>query len=232
VAEGMIALSGFDMGEAAGCLLVLRLFRLMRLLKMMRAFPQLQLLAASALNSFPSIVWMCIPLSMLFYIFACIGVFAFGEKDEKYFGNLGRAFVTLVQITTLDTWNTLMYIQMYGCKKYYRDEDKEAFGCDELYEGHGWSASLYFVIFIVINCYCLMNIFIGIVIQKLFESSNEIQELNESLSHVDGMPVESTSFGTGTSAQHDIKRLISSIKRKVDVNRKRTALLKNTLAAM
>ena len=120
--EMLIALAGVDMGGAAGCLIVLRLFRLLRLLKMMRALPQLQLLAASLLNSLPSMVWVCVPMLIIFYIFACLGCILFQKNDNKYFGNLWRALVTLCQGTTLDTWNNIMYIQIYGCGTYYRPQ--------------------------------------------------------------------------------------------------------------
>ena len=230
----LIALAGVDVGGAGGCLIVLRLFRLLRLLKMMRALPQLQLLAASLLNSLPSIVWMCVPLLVIFYIFACLGCIVFQQNDNKYFGNLWRALVTLCQVTTLDTWNQIMYIQIYGCGTYYRPQDKAAFGCDESFTGHGRWASYYFFLFIILTTYCMMNIFIGIVIQKLFESSVEMEQLNNDLSQVDGMPVDgahTASYGKEGTRSLDVKRLINGIKRKVDVNRKRTVLLRETLAA-
>jgi len=115
----IIQAAGVELGGGANCLVVLRLFRLLRLLKMMRAIPQLQLLATTLLNSMPSMMWMCVPLLLIFYVFGCIGCFLFQKHDPRFFGNLGRSMVTLFQITTLDSWNYIMYIEMYGCSEYY-----------------------------------------------------------------------------------------------------------------
>lgn len=222
----IITAAGVDMGGGAACLVVLRLFRLLRLLKMMRAIPQLQLLATTMLNSLPAMLWMCVPLFLIFYMFGCIGCFAFQVHDPRHFGNLGRAFVTLFRITTLDTWNYIMYIEMYGCANYYREVDKQVYGCDEDYRGSGRVASLYFFVFILLSSFCLINLFIGVVMGELTDSSEECETLNAQLAEMEGKPND---LSSPEMAHATVKQIIKSVNRKVDVNRRRATLLKESI---
>lgn len=226
----LIAATGIDLGGGANCIVVLRLFRLIRVLKMMRAFPQLQLLATTLLNSLPSAVYMSAPLLLVYYVFGCIGCFMFQHIDPRHFGNLGRAFVSLFRITTLDTWNYIMYIEMYGCKDYYRDEDKLVYGCDEAHAGHGRASCLYFMFFIVFGSFCLINLFIGVVMTQLQTSFDEVGEINVHLAEMDGK--SSKNETSPDLRQRTIKQVVKSIKQKVDANRRRATLLKETLGAM
>lgn len=226
----VIILAGVDLGGGANCIVVLRLFRLIRVLKMMRAFPQLQLLATTLLNSLPSVLYMSAPVFLVYYVFGCIGVFLFQHIDPRHFGNLGRAFISLFRITTLDTWNYIMYIEVYGCKEYYRDDDKHVYGCDESHRGCGRVACMYFLLFIICGSFCIINLFIGVVINKLQSSADEVDEINVQLSQMDSR--SSKQETSPDVRQRAITQVVKSIKQKVDANRRRATLLKETLGAM
>lgn len=223
-------ISSASIGGGTNFFVVLRLFRLFRVLKMLRAVPQLQLLASTMLSSLPLAAWLMVPIVLTFYIFACLGCFIFGEKDAKYFGRLDRAFITLTQVFTLDSWNGVLYVEVYGCKNYYRDLDKKKYGCDDAFEGHGRWTAVYFFAFIILNSYCILNLFVAIVMGQMLESVQEIEQLNEELAEADGEDQIRDERSHDDSSRHaSILNVMKSIKRKVDTNTRRTVILKQTL---
>ena len=79
--------------------MVLRLARLLRVLKLVRALPQLQILV-SALLRIPSMGYVSLLLLLLFYVFAVAAVIFFGENDPVHFANLQIAMVSLFRAVT------------------------------------------------------------------------------------------------------------------------------------
>jgi hypothetical protein len=41
----------------------------------------------------------------------------FKENDEFHFGHLALAFNTIFRVATLDDWESVLYINVYGCSK-------------------------------------------------------------------------------------------------------------------
>ncbi|MEL6178743.1 MAG: ion transporter, partial [Myxococcota bacterium] len=64
---------------------VLRLARLLRVLKLVRALPQLQILVSALLKSIPSMGYVALLLGILFYLYAVAAVFLFGANDPVHF---------------------------------------------------------------------------------------------------------------------------------------------------
>jgi len=226
VEEIVNAATSDSLGGGANFVVVLRLARLFRLFKMLRSVRQLQLLATTMLKSMPSVGYMMIPVLLVFYIFGVLGCYLFQNHDGRFFGNLGRSLTTLIQVVTLDDWTLVLYTEWFGCAKYYRPIDKEVYGCDETYKGHGGAVSLYFIMFILIGTFCVINLFIGIVVGKFGESMDEVKELNEELDKSDGPPKE---HSTEAQQHQQIKQILKSIERKVDMNKRRTNILKQSL---
>ena len=105
---------------------------------------------------------------MLFYIYSIIGVFIFGENDPMHFGDLHHAMVTLFKVLTLEGWTDIMNIQLYG---------NHAAGQEEITSL--WPFA-YFASFILLGAMIIMNLFIGVIMNSMQESHNEIeQELQE-----------------------------------------------------
>jgi hypothetical protein len=52
------------------------------------------------------------------------GIQAFGINDPWHFGSLHEAMITLFRVATLDDWETIMRINVYGC-----DTDSVRIGC-------------------------------------------------------------------------------------------------------
>jgi len=113
----------FDFGVLVLCLIpaggnyfaVARLARIFRVFRLVSTVPRLQMLVGALFKSVPSMGYIGVLLSLVFYIFAVVGVFAFGSNDPFHFGNLQSALLTLFGVVTLEGWTDVMQIQMYGC---------------------------------------------------------------------------------------------------------------------
>lgn len=155
----------FDFAIVAVCFLpfhaefaaVLRLARVLRLLRLVSAFPRLQMLVGALLHSVSSMGYVAVLLSLVMYIYGVLGVFLFGKADPEHFGTLGVAMLSLFQIITLESWTAIMDGNM----------------------GEGASVGpgaviFYFVSFILLGTMIMLNLFIGVVMNGMTEMHDEI----------------------------------------------------------
>lgn len=141
---------------------VLRLARILRVLRLASALPQLQLLVNALLRSIPSMGYVGLLLLILIYVYAIIGVTFFGQNDPVHFGNLGTSMLSLFQTTTLEGWADLMYHQIRS------DTNRIPTG----------AIIFYFVTYILLGTMIMLNLFIGIVLNGMQEIQKEQQVLN------------------------------------------------------
>ena len=83
--------------------IVLRTFRLFRLLKYVDRFSKINNLVKVFLDLLPSFFSFLAIFAVFFYVFAIIAVSLYGETFGA-FGTLGEAMFTLLQVFTLDGW--------------------------------------------------------------------------------------------------------------------------------
>ena len=150
---------------------VLRLARLFRVLKLVRALPKLQILVSALLKSLPSMGYVGLLLGMLFYIYSVAGVFLFGANDPVHFGNLWIAMLSLFRVVTGEDWTDVMYIQMYGCEKYGFSGTFESLCVDP--SGYPVFGALFFVSFMFLGSLIIMNLFIGVIMNGMEEAQKE-----------------------------------------------------------
>ena len=109
-------------------------------------------------------------LLLIHYVFAVIGVQlysgtqygGYGTDGYDYFGDLGRAFYTLFQIMTLESWS-------HGIVR-------------PIMEVHP-SSWVYFTLFVVISAFAALNLFIGILVNAM-DSAKDEQESQMSAEEV------------------------------------------------
>jgi voltage-gated sodium channel len=89
-------------------------------------------------------------LVLIFYVFSVMASKLFGPTKPELFGNLGAAAYTLFQVMTFDDWSA-------GIVK-------------PLMEEHPW-AWLFFVVFILLSTFMVLNLFIGVVVSALDEET-------------------------------------------------------------
>lgn len=131
-----------------------RLARLLRALRVVSAIPELRLMVVTLLRSIPSLANVLVLLGLTLYVYAVIGVHLFGQIDPAHWRNLGRAALTLFQMLTLEGWVELQATVL---------------------ETSPW-AWIYFVSYVVVAVFVVVNLFIAIVINNLESAKNEVRE--------------------------------------------------------
>lgn len=133
-------------------LAVLRLARVLRVFRVVTSLPKLRILVGALFKSVPSMGYIGVLLALLFYVYAVIGTFKFGADSPEHFGNLGRSFLTLFQVVTLEGWVDIMQEQ----------------------RGR-WPllAPAYFVSFILLGTMIALNLLIGVIVNGMSEAQEE-----------------------------------------------------------
>jgi voltage-gated sodium channel len=167
--------------------MVLRILRLLRVLRLIRAIPRLQIVVEALLRSLPSMGYVSILLLVLFYVYAVMGVFLFGQNDPIHFGTLQVAFLSLFRIVTLEDWTDIMYTQIYGCD-IYGFEPYSQLCIDPM--AFPIVSPIYFVSFVLLGTMIFLNLFIGVIVNGMDEARKEHeQELKQQMAKL-GKPVD------------------------------------------
>jgi len=133
---------------ASGPFAILRALRILRVLRLIARVPRLRRLIEALLRAVPSIGWIVFLLMLVFYIFGVMGTQLFGEAFPRFFGTLARTMYTLFQIMTLESWSM-------GIARPVIEQFPLA-----------W---VYFVLFILITAFTVLNLFIGIIVNTMQE---------------------------------------------------------------
>ena len=131
--------------QAGAFAMVARLARLMRVTRLLSAFPELRLIIGTMIRSIPSMGHVIVLLSLLLYVYGVIGFHFFREADPAHWGSLGVALLTLFQMLTLEGW---VEIQAAVLDAYPL-------------------AWIYFSSFVLVAVFVVVNLFIAVVINNL-----------------------------------------------------------------
>ncbi|WP_137991155.1 ion transporter [Streptomyces vilmorinianum] len=132
---------------------VLRLLRLARVLRAARFLPQLRIVLVAVGRSLPGTVSFLLVGALLLYVYAMVGWVFFAAHDPEHFGSIGRAVLTLFLLMTLDGLGDAVHAGL---------------------EISRWSF-LYYVSYVLIASFVLVNVLIGVVINSL-EEAREIEK--------------------------------------------------------
>ena len=88
--------------------LVLRLLRIFRVLRLISVIPELKKIIESLLASVKKVFFVSLLLFVIMYVFGSIGSILFSETDPERWGDLGKSLLTLFQVLTLSSWETVM----------------------------------------------------------------------------------------------------------------------------
>ena len=132
---------------ASGNLSILRVLRVLRLFRLLTIVPQMRTIIAALLEVIPGILSVSLVLMLFFYVFAIMATGMFGESFPQWFGTLGESTYTLFQIMTLESWSM-------GIAR-------------PVMEVHPY-AWIFFVIYILIVTFIMVNLFIGLIVDAIF----------------------------------------------------------------
>ena len=139
--------------QAGAFAIVARLARLMRVTRLVSAFPELRLIIGTMVRSIPSMGHVIVLLSMLLYVYAILGFHFFRAADPAHWATLGTALLTLFQMLTLEGWVEIQAAVIGP---------------------HPW-AWIYFSSFVFVAVFVVVNLFIAVVINNLESVKHEQQ---------------------------------------------------------
>lgn len=143
----------------AGQTVVLRLLRLLRLIRIFRFLPEVRVLTVSIVRSIPPLLSMSVLIFLALFIYGMAGVYLLGDKLPMHWGDISIALTTLFILLTLE--NFPVYLE-------------EAIQVSPL-------ALPFFLSYIVVVVFTVLNVFIGIVLNAMDEARNENREQIEKL---------------------------------------------------
>jgi voltage-gated sodium channel len=137
---------GIALLPATGSLSVLRALRILRVLRLITAVPSLRAVVSALVGALPGMGSIMMLLMLIFYVFAVMATKLFGETHEETFGSIGASMLSLFQVMTLDAWSDGLMRPML---------EKHP---------HAW---LFFIPFVLVSAFIVLNLFIGVVVSAL-----------------------------------------------------------------
>mmetsp|Transcript_27455 Transcript_27455/g.60070 ORF Transcript_27455/g.60070 Transcript_27455/m.60070 type:complete len:581 (+) Transcript_27455:47-1789(+) len=139
---------------------VVRLMRLLRLIRLFKIFKELWLVASGLLHSMKTLLWICLLMFMICYMFAVLTTHVVGHNNELYdpyflesygwdhevyFKTVMRSILAFTQILTLDDWSDGIVRHVVGRQP--------------------WMLPV-FLLFIALTSFGILNIIIGVVVES------------------------------------------------------------------
>ena len=126
---------------------ILRVLRVLRLFRLLTIVPQMRLIISAILSVIPGMASVSLVLLLFFYVFAIISTNLFSTTFPQWFGSLGESMFTLFQIMTLESWSMGIARPIIAVHPY---------------------AWIFFVVYILIVTFIMVNLFIGLVVDAIF----------------------------------------------------------------
>jgi voltage-gated sodium channel len=137
---------GVALLPASGPFAVLRALRVLRVLRLLTMVPSMRRVVGGLLAAIPGLSSVIAIIGIIFYVAAVIATKLFGERFPDWFGTLGESAYTLFQVMTLESWS--MGISRPVMEAY----------------PYAW---LFFVLFIMISTFTMLNLFIAIIVNAM-----------------------------------------------------------------
>jgi voltage-gated sodium channel len=147
-----IAVVGVALFPASGSLSVLRALRILRVLRLVSVVPRLRRVVETLMRSLPGMGSIALLLVMLFYVFAVMATKLFGASFPNWFGSIGESMYSLFQIMTLESWSMGIVRPVMAVHPF------------------AWA---FFVPFILIVSFAVLNLFIAVVVDSMQQVHKE-----------------------------------------------------------
>lgn len=150
---------GIALIPTSGSLSILRALRILRVLRLLSIVPQMRRVISAIGYSIPGMLSVLSVLLLIFYVSAVLATKLFGVHEapqmQEWFGSIGASAYTLFQIMTLESWSM-------GIVR-------------PTMEIFPW-AWIFFVPFIIITSFAVLNLFIGIIVDAMQVAQEEPRE--------------------------------------------------------
>ena len=141
------------------------IFRLLRIVRLVSVIKELRVIVGTLIRSLIGVSYIILMLCIVTYIYAIVGSLLFSDHDPEHWGTLGTATLTLFTVITLEGWVEVM---------------------EKALEFHplGW---LYFLSFIVLSSFVVINMFIAVIVDSWNKADMERRATNVEPSREDLM---------------------------------------------
>jgi len=143
---------------------VLRSLRILRALRLVSVIPSMRKVVNALLRAIPGMGSVLTLLLLVFYVAAVMSTKLFGARFPDWFGSIGESFYTLFQVMTLESWS--MGIARPVMEAY----------------PYAW---IFFVLFILLTTFAVLNLFIAIVVDSMSAVEHAEQKQTHELMSVD-----------------------------------------------
>jgi voltage-gated sodium channel len=143
---------GVALVPATGSLSVLRALRMLRVLRLISVVPSLRRVVGGLISALPGMGSIVVLLGLVFYVFAVMATNLYGASFPEWFGDISSSAYTLFQIMTLESWSM-------GIVRPVMEVHPEA-----------W---LFFVPFILITTFAVVNLVVGLIVNSMQEAHAE-----------------------------------------------------------
>ena len=134
---------------------VLRGLRVLRAMRVLSAVPQMRAVIQALLDALPGMGAVIILLGIMYYIFSVMATMMYRDNFPEWFGTIGASAYSLFQIMTLESWSM-------GIVRPVMEE-------------HPW-AWAFFVPFIILTSFAVLNLFIGLLVNTMQAAVEEEHE--------------------------------------------------------
>ena len=142
----------------------LRALRILRALRLISSVPSMRRVVTGLFAAIPGMSTVVMLLALIFYVFSVMATMLYGDSFPEYFGTIGRSAYSLFQIMTLESWSEEIVRPVL--------------------EVHPF-AWLFFIPFILMTTFAVLNLFIGIIVDSMQEQARERLEALQEQSHAD-----------------------------------------------
>lgn len=127
---------------------VLRALRVLRILRLVSVVPQLRRVVTGLVTALPGMGSIILLMAIIFYVFSVMATSLYGDTFPEWFGTIGASAYSLFQIMTLESWSMGIVRPVM-----------------EVYPG-AWA---FFVPFIAVTAFMVLNLFIGVIVSAMQE---------------------------------------------------------------
>lgn len=169
---------------SSGDLSVLRSLRVLRVLRLVTVLPSLRNVVEAMLAALPGMGSIVLLMALMFYVSGVMATKLYGDILPEKFGTLGDSIFTLFQLMTLEGW--------------VEDIVKPAMA-------HQPWAWLFFIPFIVLSTFVVLNLFLGVIVES-------IQTLREERESADVEAAQAATDAARSEAHADSQTLLIELR--------------------
>lgn len=137
---------------ASGPLAVLRALRILRALRLLTVIPAMRRVVGSLISALPGMGSVFAIIMLVFYVAAVLATNFFSATFPDWFGTIGASLYTLFQVMTLESWSMGIARPVMETHPY------------------AWA---FFVPFIMVTTFAIVNLFIGIIVDAMQTQHND-----------------------------------------------------------